>query len=1211
MISTAPIGNFALRLGIVCLVAIALPACSGCGEEPPGGKDDPDTGMTMRDAGEDTGNDGGRDAGDGVDPDGGGVDGGGVDGGGADGGDTRDGGPNANNPNNPMQDSDCDGISDADEFSRVYSNGQQTDPSNPDTDGDGILDGIEMGVTSSVAGSGCPPLADADPTTRTSPVDADTDGDGIPDGAEDANRDGALGADESNPRATDTDGDLIPDNIEDANQDGVRDVGETHPNRRDTDGDLIADGIEDANRDGMRQMDETDPLVLDTDMDGLDDGAEDTNHNGIHEPYETDALNPDTDCDGLSDGDELTIHMTSPLVPDTDGDGISDGVELGITMGVPGAICMGTIAIDADPTTTTDPLNIDTDGDGLSDGQEDTNFNGSHEPMLGETDPEDTDTDGDGLEDGDEVNAGFDPLDPNDPGAGTTPGINAICSTNNLRQVSFDLGTAWTLASELTAAYAPVTVNVMGSGIEVGALDDTAAAISGAVLRMPLLAGAANINAQSMGLASRIQAAAAGENLNYAQRVSGRIITAHDGYDTLVSEVIDLTVTTGTRNAAQVRNALVRMITNQPAATFTGLPTNTGAAGTQYTFSYQLLVRDNPQELIVVVAGIARATYDDVTNNAAINIQDLTNGTSLAEVNAPRDKDCDPFTAAGLSVADFIWMADISGSTDDDRGRIFTAANTIVSALSANNVDFRMGVVPHTENDINQGNNNGGDLRGTGFVRDPSTFATYLQNTAGADGCEFGLEAADNAIGKALPRTAPGVENPTRLRDNAVLAVVYISDEYAQEVTMQSAQNCDGYNPSCNTGISDYYATSNNNVCSTVPNAAQQTCIDNVVQPYVNTITSNGGVAFAQVIPVGTPTTCTGYGCGGAGDQPANEPGRGYLEVVQATSGAFYSPCNNSPGNALQAIIDAVAGAASQYTLTGPPISSTIRVGVVPQGSMNVTIVPRDRDNGFDYDAASNSIFFRGTNFRPAQGDLVIISYRNWQPPPDPCGPCEVGTMCDPQLGICICDTALCLACGPNEVCDADCNCACTSDCNGNCGTNEVCNQATCQCECAPNCGGTCGAGTVCNPTTCACECDPTCGGNCTGNLQCNSASCNCECPTDCGGACTGNTICNTSTCDCACDPTCNGGCPGNAVCNPQNNCQCECPTDCGGCPDGAICNATSCACECAPNCESNCMNNEICDPNNSCNCICPTDCGGCAANETCDPTDCRCVPIV
>ena len=63
-----------------------------------------------------------------------------------------------------------------------------------------------------------------------------------------------------------------------------------------------------------------------------------------------DPTNPDTDGDGVADGDEVDIYFTDPLVWDSDGDGISDGEEL-----------FGLL---------TDPLVWDTDGDGVSDGEE-------------------------------------------------------------------------------------------------------------------------------------------------------------------------------------------------------------------------------------------------------------------------------------------------------------------------------------------------------------------------------------------------------------------------------------------------------------------------------------------------------------------------------------------------------------------------------------------------------------------------------------------------------------------------------------------------------------------------------------------------------------------------------------------------------------------------------------------------------------------------
>jgi hypothetical protein len=79
----------------------------------------------------------------------------------------------------------------------------ETDPENWDTDGDGLSDGLERGLTApegqdtNTASPHWQP--DADPSTRTDPLSADTNGDTIPDGQEDANHNGAVDAGESNP----------------------------------------------------------------------------------------------------------------------------------------------------------------------------------------------------------------------------------------------------------------------------------------------------------------------------------------------------------------------------------------------------------------------------------------------------------------------------------------------------------------------------------------------------------------------------------------------------------------------------------------------------------------------------------------------------------------------------------------------------------------------------------------------------------------------------------------------------------------------------------------------------------------------------------------------------------------------------------------------------------------------------------------------------
>ena len=281
-----------------------------------------------------------------------------------------------------------------------------TDPNNPDTDGDGLNDGLEVGG-----------LTGTDPTNPDSDEDGACDGpapEALTDcvGAEDGNGNGRVDEGETDPNADDSDGDglLDGDEIEagadpldpDSDDDGV------------TDGDEAANGSDpldtDSDDDGLGDLTEiegtTDPADPDSDDDGLGDGDEvaagtnpntpDSDGDGLEDgdPREPDPLDTDSDGDGLEDGDEVFIHETDPDNEDTDGDDLTDGEE----------IALGT-----------DPNNNDSDGDGLTD---------DAEIALG-TDPNDPDSDGDGLNDGDEISLGADPLDPDSDDDGVPDGIDA------------------------------------------------------------------------------------------------------------------------------------------------------------------------------------------------------------------------------------------------------------------------------------------------------------------------------------------------------------------------------------------------------------------------------------------------------------------------------------------------------------------------------------------------------------------------------------------------------------------------------------------------------------------------------------------------------------------------------------------------------------------------------------------------------------------
>ncbi len=294
-------------------------------------------------------------------------------------------------------DEDQDGIPDDVEGMEDFDNDGLPNFQDIDSDGDGILDADEK-------------LQDPDMDGKPAYLDLDSDGDGVPDAIEghDVDEDGVA---DVLPLDVDTD----MDGLDDAFDLDTGGVSATKPNHdddaipdyldADDDADTIPSEIEVA--DGIRFLPDVDGdgtpnyLDVDSDGDGEDDateGIEDADMDGIPnylDADDTDGPDGDADMDGLSNGRELELG-TNPLNPDTDGDGLIDGLE--VTGENP-----------------TDPLLADTDDDGLSDGVEDLNLNGVFDD--GETNPNDPDTDKGGVKDGAEIEAGTDPLDPDDDSA--------------------------------------------------------------------------------------------------------------------------------------------------------------------------------------------------------------------------------------------------------------------------------------------------------------------------------------------------------------------------------------------------------------------------------------------------------------------------------------------------------------------------------------------------------------------------------------------------------------------------------------------------------------------------------------------------------------------------------------------------------------------------------------------------------------------------
>lgn len=396
-----------------------------------------------------------------------------------------DGIPDYLDPDRPPMDLDRDGLSDAEEA--VLG----TNPNLPDTDLDGIDDGIE-------ARSG-----------RSNPTRPDTDGDGLCDGpqavagvcaiGEDTNANGRVDRNETDPANRDSDGGGTADGVEvlrdgtdptdplddvrgaDLDGDGLSDADEalrgTDPTLADTDGDGLGDGLEvetgtdpldaDTDRDGLCDgplavqgvcgrgedldadgrvgMGETDPTRRDTDGGGVGDGGE--RLDGTDPLAPGDDRTVDTDDDGLFDGDEAAAG-TDPNRPDSDGDGVRDGAEaLGTAGSDPsdpdtdddgacdGAVDILNVCVAGEDLNAngqvdrgeSDPRRPDTDGGGALDGAE-----LAGDPATDPLDPTDDDSDGDGLGDTDERSQGTDPLDPDTDNDGLNDGDEVRLGTDPL-----------------------------------------------------------------------------------------------------------------------------------------------------------------------------------------------------------------------------------------------------------------------------------------------------------------------------------------------------------------------------------------------------------------------------------------------------------------------------------------------------------------------------------------------------------------------------------------------------------------------------------------------------------------------------------------------------------------------------------------------------------------------------------------------------------
>lgn len=1053
-------------------------------------------------------------------------------------------------PNNANKDSDCDGLTDAEEFASVYPGGKKTDPGIADSDGDGILDGVELGRTMSIDAA-CGFAGDADAATTTIPTEIDSDADGLPDGIEDANRNGAVDAGETNPGNPDSDGDLLADGLEDANANGVVDPGETDPRlkdsdndgindgvektitntdptKQDSDGDTCLDGAEDGNQNGVKDPGETNPNlgtdcgagnVPDADNDGLPDVIEDANGNSTWDSAnETNFMNPDTDGDGLTDGVEdknkngvLNAGETNPRRKDSDCDGLIDGPTaagvLGEDQNSNGVVDMGE----------TDPTKPDTDADGLPDGVE-RGLTANPDPAncpnvkldahpTTTTDPTDNDSDNDGILDGAEdtnQNGQHNPgeLDPNNGTDGMGP-AGQVCTTTNLKPVVFREEGQPDIQLGLPATFTELTTMTVG-GTDRGLMGfDPTNNVAFLVYRRAAPSGAAgNVTSDEVNIRG---------SLGAISNPTTQTFTTWDGFPALQA-FYDHSSTGDLKAQA---NTLANTLVGAGAGV---LANNAGVSG---PFKIQAqYVRRSAQSFVVLIALAKTTDYADTTKGTLFSISDAAGGSALAQFGDANAVQCETFQT-GNSLVDFLFVVDDSCSMASYQTQLAQAATAMQAKLNTSSLNYRLGLVTtgYFSTSVN-----GGVLRG--FTTNGDQFRAWLTqnstcsggsctlvpnmpacgNWGGASGgcwistsgnvSERALQSARLATQALAPATA---NTNTKLRPGAQLIIIVLADADDQHTTVTPQTFANFFN---NTG----------------------------------TVVGTDRNSLNQKIPVHGIICPDGQTCGET-QHPDSNGVRRTPFVITATGGVRgdINNSNNSIAISIDAIVNSAIAAAG-YKTQKPPIGASVKVAMASVlGTCNQNDIPRSRVHGFDVDGKAGTISFFG-NCRPASNATqAAVSYRYWiDTTPSPDGnppPCSNDIpFYDPS------DPDLCVG-------------------------NLVCNKVSSVCECPANCGGAAPPGKVCDPNKLVCDfvCTPDCGGQCSGYQTCDQNACGCVCAQNATCA-PGFTFVNSGgQCGCFCD-TAALNCGSTYDADP-NSCSCVCKPNCGGCPEGQSCSPSSCSC--------------------------------------------------
>ena len=597
----------------------------------------------------------------------------------------------------------------------------------------------------------------------------------------------------------------------------------------------------------------------------------------------------------------------------------------------------------------------------------------------GETDPRRADSFGDGIPDGERGT-----FICRDQSASNPHGRKQVQKRQSSDPFTDPASGDWKLALELDAKYSALSIPGAVEKVAAATIDhrDPPQLVAGFIVSLPDTQ--ADIEKELKALLAKISAQPPGGAGTVGVRASGTRGKSHDKFDAVQGTMLDISLA-GSTDPSTARNQLIATLLGRPLTEFGPLPA--AYAGVQgkalvlrlHTLRRFAFERDRSNTLILDAAGYPkedttrpyerrilvmgavalRAHYEDKSRKTGILVDDLSNGTLLADTCASIADECDVGTISAHAL-DIIWVIDESASLAH-RQRAVSYGREFFRRLQRSDIDFRMGVTnvvrpnaagPAGDSRVgklcSRASTDPQDDGGVDRFLLPSErtlFEACLKNPPGyPNGPPHGLENALQALQKHLPRSGA----PDKIRPGASIALIAVTDRAAGELA----------------GVLDRTQAS---TCTL--DATTQATVDALVKPYRFLLWDPSSYDSPVFRVIGG--VC-GNSCGAA-------PAHGYRELAQYFSRTVSDICEQDPSGTVDNIVYQAIEYSYQVWLDHLPIAPSLTVTV------DGVEIPRSRQRGFDYRRSSwNRLRFTGVPFK--RHSQIVISYKRWAPPPTDCG---------------------------------------------------------------------------------------------------------------------------------------------------------------------------------------------------------------------------------